>query len=322
MMSADNLLIGVTGANGFIGRALCSELEARGLRVRRLVRSSRLDNTPDTVVVGDIGPATDWRNALQEVDVIVHCAAHVHQMGAAADDTLATYRRVNTEGTSHLARNAADAGVRRFIFISSVKVLGEETTPGQSFHHASQAQPTDPYGVSKWEAEKALRAIESANGMDVVVIRPPLVYGPGVGANFMALMRLVAKGWPLPFGNIKNQRSMVALGNLVDLISICTAAPETAGQTFMVSDDEDLSTPALVRAMAQAMGVRPRLWPVPVVCLNMLGRLTGRADQVQRLTTSLQVDIAHTKHQLKWSPPMPISKEMLRIVQANDAPGQ
>lgn len=316
MMSSAALAVGVTGAGGFVGRAACAELRARGHAVRPLLRRLQEGCDKAAVPVGDIGPQTNWRDALKGLDVIVHCAAHVHQMGEQADVQAATYHRVNTEGTLHLARCAAQAGVRRLVFISTVKVLGERTPPGRPFKHDSKPHPEDPYGRSKWEAEQGLQHIAAQSDLEVVVIRPPLVYGAGVGANFAALVRLVGSGWPLPLGAIHNHRSMIGKRNLVDLICGCVHHPSAVGQTLLASDGEDMSTAELVRRLALAMGRTARLWPLPESMLHLAGRITGRTAQVRRLTDSLQVDISHTQSLLQWQPPYTVNDELTLTVGA------
>lgn len=308
-------MIGVTGASGFVGRALCAHLAAQGHTVRRLLRRADGNAAPDDRIVGDIGPDTDWRGSLDGLACVVHCAAHVHRMQPGQGDDLAAYRRVNTQGTLRLARAAAQAGARRFVFISSVKVLGEATPPGQPFRHDSAPHPQDPYGQSKWEAEQALWPLARETGIEVVVIRPPLVYGPGVGANFQRLMRGVASGLPLPLRSVRNQRSLVSVGNLVDLVTLCTRHPGAAGQAWLVSDGRDLSTPELIEGLGRAMGVRPRLWPVPVAGLLLAGRLAGRRAMVERLVQSLQVDIAHTRERLGWAPPLTVEQGLALAVE-------
>ena len=307
-------MIAVTGASGFVGRALCQALAGQGVPFRALVRAP--DATlPNACVVGDIGSDTDWTAALQGVSCIVHCAARVHVMHDTETDPLAAFRRVNVEGTRQLAHSAARAGVRRLVFLSSLKVLGEQTAPGLRFNSDTLPAPEDAYGRSKWEAEQALWAISERTGLEVVVVRPPLVHGPGVKANFLRLMQAVARGLPLPFGQVHNQRSLLALGNLTDLLQLCTRHPDAPGQVFLASDDQDVSTPELVRELAAAMGRPPRLLPVPVSWLRWAGRLTGRAHQIERLIGSLQVDIGHTREVLDWSPRLTLQQGLRLTVQ-------
>jgi UDP-glucose 4-epimerase len=256
--------------------------------------------------VGDLGAQTDWSAALTGVDAVVHTAARVHVMQEAAADPLVEFRRVNAQGTLSLARQAARAGVQRFVFISSIKVNGEVTRPGCPFTVRDLPAPVDAYGISKQEAEAGLRDIAFQTGMEVVIIRPPLIYGPGVKANFAALMRAVQRGWPLPLGAVHNQRSLVGLDNLVDLIAVCLVHPRAANQTFLVSDGHDLSTSQLVQRLARAAGVSALLLPVPVWVLQAGAALLGRGDAVQRLCGNLQVDISQAQTVLDWKPPVSV----------------
>ena len=259
-------------------------------------------------MVGEINVATDWGSALRDVNVIVHLAARVHVMHDTATDPLTAFRTVNVNGTLNLARQAAAAGVKLFVFISSVKVNGESTQPRRAFTEADAPKPQDAYGQSKHEAEQGLRQLSADTGMEVVIIRPPLVYGPGVKANFAALMHAVQRGWPLPLGAVHNQRSLVALDNLVDFIVTCITHPQAANQTFLVSDGQDLSTTELVRGMAQAAGVPARLLPVPVWALLAGASLLGKGDAVQRLCGNLQVDMSQARSLLGWLPPVSVEE--------------
>lgn len=294
-------MIGVTGATGFVGSALCEAMAVTGLEFVPLIRRMGAHSTPARVV-GDIGPHTNWQESLAGLDCVVHCAAHVHQMGSPTGASASLYHSVNTIGTLRLAEAASRSGVKRLIFISSVKVMGEFSAHGQPFKFDGDPAPVDPYGISKWEAEQGLWKIAEATGLEVVVVRPPLVYGPGVGANFRQLMGWVARGIPLPIGAIKNQRSLVSVVNLVDLVLKCVLHPSAPGQTFFVSDGQDLSTPELVSELALAMGRKPRMLNLPVGMLRLLGNVTGRAAQMERLTGNLQVDIEHTQRTLDWAP--------------------
>ena len=301
----------VTGASGFVGGALCRALLVKELSFTRV---SRAPGTQGNVAVGEIDSATDWTLALQQCTVVVHLAARVHVMNDAASDPLAAYRRTNVDGTLNLARQAAAAGVRRFIFISSVKVNGESSPEGQAFRADDVPAPKDAYGVSKMEAEQGLRQLAQQTGMQVVIIRPPLVYGPGVGANFATLLRVVRRGLPLPLGAIRNQRSLVALDNLVDLIITCVTHPAAANQTLLVSDGQDLSIAELVRGMAQAAGVAARLLSVPVWALRTAASLLGKREVVSRLCSNLQLDIAKTRSLLGWAPPVSVQEGLRRAV--------
>ncbi|MCF8026410.1 MAG: SDR family oxidoreductase [Desulfobacteraceae bacterium] len=300
----------VTGAAGFVGRRVCQSAE-KIFSVRPAMRSP--GNMAGGIAVGDITSGTDWSRALEGVDGVVHLAARVHVMDENTVDPLAEFRRVNVDGTANLARQAARAGVQRFVFISSVKVNGEATFPGQAFTAEDSAAPQDPYAISKQEAEEELHRLAAETGLEVVIIRPPLVYGPGVKANFLRLMKAVYKGLPLPLGLVRNKRSLVAIDNLVDLIITCVEHPAAAGQTFMVSDGQDLSTPELVRKLAYAMGRPARLLPVPPALLRLGGKVTGKTAEVERLIGSLRVDIGHTCDTLGWRPPVSVDEAIAEI---------
>jgi nucleoside-diphosphate-sugar epimerase len=295
----------VTGASGFVGRAVVERCVADPRwRVRAAVRGNAavIPEGAQAAHVGDIGPDTDWRDTLDRVDVVVHAAARVHMMSDAAADPLDAFRRVNVAGTLNLARQAATAGARRLVFISSIKVNGE-ATHARPYTAADVPAPLDPYGVSKHEAEEGLRALARETSLEVAIIRPVLVYGPGVKANFLSMMRWLHRGIPLPLGAIHNRRSLVALDNLVDLIHTCLDHPAAANETFLVSDGEDLSTTALLERTALALGARAHLLPVPPQLLAAAARALGKADLARRLCGSLQVDIAKTRERLGWNPP-------------------
>ena len=307
----------VTGATGFVGRALCGEAVARGYTVRGAVRTHGSASVGcECVAVGNIGPDTEWRSALADVGVVVHLAARVHVMNDGSADPLAEFRQVNVLATLHLARQAAAAGVQRFVFISSVKVNGEESAPGRPFSADDTPAPQDPYGVSKMEAEHGLRQIAADTGMAVVIIRPPLVYGPGVKANFYSMMQWLSRGVPLPLGAVANRRSMVALDNLVDVILLCCDHSAAANQIFMVSDGEDLSTTALLQRMGRALGKPARLIPVPQKLLMACALLLGKQAMARRLCGFLQVDISKTQRLLGWVPPVSVD-EGLRLAGAS-----
>lgn len=286
----------ITGGSGFVGKALIKRLADQPLRL-----ATRSD-------------ARAWHQALLGIKTVVHLAARVHVMQDTEADPLAAFRAVNVEGTLNLARHAAAAGVKRFVFVSSAKVNGESTLPGRAFTEADTPNPKDAYGQSKHEAEQGLRQLSVGTGMEVVIIRPPLVYGPGVKANFLALMLAVQRGWPLPLGAVHNQRSLVALSNLVDFIVTCITHPQAANQTFLVSDGQDLSTTELVRGMAQAAGVPARLLPVPVWALQAGASLLGKGDAVQRLCGNLKVDISKARSLLGWLPPVSVEEELRRAM--------
>ena len=289
----------VTGATGFVGTALRARLAASGHEVVPAVRSK--SGLPHEVVVGNLDAATDWRPALTGCDVVIHLAARVHVMNDVAQDPLALYRATNTEATLNLARQAVQAGVKRFVFISTIKVNGEGRDT--AYRETDVPAPEDAYAMSKWEAEQGLRRIARETGLEVVILRPPLVYGPGVKANFLRLMRTVEKGWPLPLGAIRNRRSLLYLGNFVDAIRACVEHPAAAGQTFLLDDGEAISTPDLIRAVAHAMGRPARLLAVPVGVLELAGALLGKRAAVARLTGSLFVDSSAIRLRLAWTPP-------------------
>lgn len=294
----------VTGANGFVGAYLIPKLRNYGYEcvgtVRHVDNNSK-NNPADYISIGDIGPDTDWDEALSGIDTVVHLAARVHLLSDAAPNPLDDYRKVNVHGTEHLAEQSIRHGVRRFVYASSIKVNGEATVSRQ-FREDDSPAPVDPYGISKLEAEQRLREMTNNSDMDVVIIRPPLVYGPGVGGNFMRLLELVERRLPLPFASVDNARSMVSLENLTDFLMICLEHPNASGQTFMVSDGMDWSTPELIRAIGRAMGFKTPLFPFPVALFGVLGRVTGQRDAVNRLCQSLQVDISKSHRLLDWRP--------------------
>ncbi|MHB9159181.1 MAG: UDP-glucose 4-epimerase family protein [Thiobacillus sp.] len=306
----------VTGASGFVGRALCAELLRCGHSVKGTLRQIEgipaLEKGAEPVVVGAINAATDWKAALAGCDVIVHLAARVHVMDDKASDPLAEFREVNTEGTLNLARQAVDAGVKRFVFISTIKVNGEGRDA--AYRETDTPAPADEYAISKWEAEKGLHRIAADTGLEVVILRPPLVYGPGVKANFLRLMRTVARGWPLPLGAIGNRRSLLYLGNFVDAIRLCVEHPGAAGQTFLLDDGEAVSTPDLIRALAHAMGRPARLLAVPVGLLELAGALLGKRAAVARLAGSLYVDSSAIRSRLGWVVPYSLQQGLAATV--------
>lgn len=304
----------VTGANGFVGSALCGRLSREAVSVRGAVRAPNLKpDCLETVVIGGLSEETDWTAALKNVDYVVHLAARVHVINENILDPLSEFRRVNVKSTATLARQAAAAGVRRFIFLSSIKVNGEFTKSGQPFAADDQPAPETPYGVSKYEAELMLQQIAIETGMEVVIIRPPLVYGPGVQANFATMMHWLVRGIPLPLASvIRNCRSLVALDNLVDLIMVCLKHPAAANQTFLVSDDEDLSTAELLKRMGVAIGHSAHLFYLPPSLLKFGATIFHKQDIYHRLCCSLHLDISKTKHLLNWSPPISVN-EGLRL---------
>ncbi|EJM31972.1 MULTISPECIES: UDP-glucose 4-epimerase family protein [Pseudomonas] len=301
----------VTGASGFVGEALVLHLLlGRKFAPVAAVRGATRLLGLCPVARFELGASSAGQ--LAGVQVVVHAAARVHVMHEVAHDALAEFRRVNVDGTLQLARSAAQAGVKRFVFISSIKVNGESTLPGRPFTANDVPAPQDPYGVSKYEAEQALRLLGSETGMEIVIIRPPLVYGAGVKANFLSLLKWLEKGMVLPLGGIGNQRSMVAIGNLVDLIETCLEHPAAAGQTFLVSDGDDLSTPRLLRRLASALGKKARLLPVPSKLLLICAAAVGKRGVAQRVCDSLQVDISKNREMLGWVPPIDVDTAMRR----------
>jgi nucleoside-diphosphate-sugar epimerase len=307
----------ITGANGFVGVELCTCLRKNGILARSAVRA--LDSQSggaDVVAIGDLSSATDWTEALRNVDRVVHLAARVHVMTDKSIDPLVEYRLVNVEGTASLARQAAAAGVRRFVYLSSIKVNGEFTEVGRPFTADDAPEPQDPYGVSKYEAEQALRQIAAETGMNVAIIRPPLVYGPGVKANFESMMRWLALGVPLPLAAVtQNRRSLVALDNLVDLIMTCLSHPAAANQTFLISDGEDLSTAGLLRRMCVALGHPARLFYLPPSMLKLGAWLVNKPGTYHRLCGSLQLDITKTRRLLDWIPPVSVDEGLRRAAE-------
>jgi nucleoside-diphosphate-sugar epimerase len=309
----------VTGSTGFVGRALLAQLVELG-HVEVLALTRQAPSNPVSgakyLTVGDLSSQNQWQQVLAGFHAIVHTAARAHVLNDRAADPLAEFRRVNVDVTLLLAQQAAAMGVRRFVFVSSIGVNGVQSAPGKAFSEADQPNPHNAYALSKWEAEQALLRVADETGMEVVIIRPPLVYGIGAPGNFGALMRAVQCGWPLPLGALHNQRSLMALDNLVDFIVTCVAHPQAANQTFLVSDGCDLSTTKLVRGLAHAAGVTARLLPVPVWALQAGAALLGKKDAVQRLCGNLQVDISKARSMLGWLPPVSVDEGLRRAVAA------
>ncbi len=312
----------VTGASGFVGQALCHALIKSGHGIRCAVRAgaanknsgyshthaeavnsvaTKIREARETIDIRDIGPETNWAEALTGIEVVVHLAARVHVLKDRARNPLAEFRLVNVAGTERLARKAALAGVRRLVYVSSIKVNGERTHE-MPFTETDIPAPQDAYGLSKWEAEQALRKIAEETGLEAVIVRPPLVYGPGVGGNFLRLMDWIDGGVPMPLGSIRNSRSLIYLGNLVEALMVCAMHPLAAGKIFLVSDGEDVSTPELIRCLARAMKCRARLVPFPPVLLRLAGALAGKSAEIERLTGSLRVDSSKIFRELQWTP--------------------
>ncbi|MDB5981225.1 MAG: Nucleoside-diphosphate-sugar epimerase [Pseudomonas sp.] len=307
----------ITGASGFLGGALVRSLsDVPGVAVVAAAR--RADQafaaTVARSVVEVFDGTTDWTQALTEVDVVVHAAARVHVMNDTCADPLAMFREANTAVTLNLARQAAKAGVKRFIFISTIKVNGEETGKQESFGPDDLPQASDPYAISKMEAEKALLAHAQEWGIEVVIIRPVLIYGPGVKANFLSLMRLLRRGWPLPLGAIDNRRSLVSIDNLVDFIKVCIEHPAAANEIFLVSDGHDLSTTELVRELLKHLGVKSWLIPVPSRWILWMSKFIRREQAARRLVGSLCVDISKNHQLLGWLPPHSLDEGLSKTV--------
>ena len=300
----------VTGSTGFVGSRLVSTLATKTrYSVTAITRQSGSLENVGQVEIGAIGPSTNWTKALRGQDVVIHVAAVAH-VPSSDDEVLARYQSVNVEGTRNLALQAVKAGVKRFIFLSSIGVNGN--TSSEPFRSTDNVNPQEPYAESKWHGEEALKDVCSAEGMEFVILRPPLVYGPNAPGNFGSLTRWVEKGLPLPLGAVHNNRSLVALDNLVDLIITCIHHPGAANETFLVSDGEDLSTTQLLQGVAAAMGKPSRLIPVPASLLQFGATLLGRKAVAQRLLGSLQVDISHTQKCLNWTPPFTVKQGLQR----------
>jgi len=295
----------LTGASGFIGkRTVFKLLKNKDISLRVGVRSSLNEFPKDVIIkqIKTIDKLTDWKMLLDGADLVLHLAARVHIVNKKKHHSLKEFRKVNVEGTLNLARQAAIAGVSRFVFMSSIKVNGDSTLPNQIFSADDIPNPIDTYAISKFEAEQGLRKIEAQTGMEVVIVRPPLVYGPGVKANFAAMIKWVRRGVPLPLGAINNSRSLVALDNLIDLLVILMSHPAAAGQTFLVSDGEDISTRKLLKLTAKAMNKKILLFPVPIIILRLAGILFNKSDEIKRLCESLKIDINKTRSLLGWTP--------------------
>ncbi|MDO6443705.1 SDR family oxidoreductase [Marinobacter sp. 2_MG-2023] len=303
----------VTGANGFIGKSLKRRLaELEFSSCVGAVRSIESANQPGFIEVGDVDAFTRWEQVLEGLDTVIHTAARAHIMQDKALDPLTEYRRVNVEGTLNLARQAVDAGVRRFVFISSIKVNGEQTRNNLPFTEKDRPAPQDAYGISKLEAERGLLALSDESDIEVVIIRPPLVYGPGVKGNFGSMINLVEKGLPLPLGAVNNKRSLVALDNLVDLIITCIDHPSAVNQIFLAGDGEDLSITELLKGLAKASGKVSKLVPVPAGFLMFGAKVLGKKAMAQRLLGSLQVDISKARNLLNWQPPLSVEEGLKR----------
>lgn len=306
----------ITGASGFIGRAVCARAAREDWTAKAALRKCRdLSSDVESVIVGEVNGATDWGQALHDIDVVVHLAARAHVLREKAANPLAEFRRVNTEGTLNLARQAVTANVRRLVYVSSIGVNGNQTTEGP-FTELAEPKPHDLYAVSKFEAEQGLMAIAGETGMEVVIIRPPLVYGPGVKGNFARLARWVQKGVPLPFGALRNRRSLLALDNLVSFIALCAdpaKSPQAANEVFLVSDGEEVSTAELIRRMARAYGTKAHLIPVPPAWMRFGARLLGKTAAADRLLGSLVIDSSKARALLGWRPVVTMDEQLRQL---------
>jgi len=313
-MTNQNILI--TGATGFIGEALCTVLINSDYRVTGAVRKKPKKIIPGVryIPVGDINSLTSWDSYLDDIDVVIHLAARVHHIHENTNNLMRKYRKVNVEGTLRLASSAIKANVSRFIFLSSIKVNGEKTDQGILFNSGSNPEPSDPYGISKYEAEKSLKQLACGTHLDVVIIRPPLVYGPRVGGNFIRLLNIVNKEIPLPFGSVNNKRSMIYLYNLIDLIRVCINHPKAVGKVLLVSDKESVSTPELIAKIASAMEKNVWLLTVPIVFIHVLAFLISKKQEIERLCESLSLDIDETIRLLDWEPPISMNDGLSQTV--------
>lgn len=307
----------LTGASGFVGKGVLKAAELRGLDIRPVYRSmDSAKGQPNAALISEMDGATDWSQALQGVNVVIHLAARAHVVRKEALDPMAEFLRVNVDGALNLARQSAAAGVRRFVFISSIKVNGVATLPGRPFTADDSSAPEDAYGLSKAEAEAQLKQVAQETGMEVTIIRPPLIYGPGVKGNLASLFSWVRRGLPLPLGGvIHNRRSLVGLDNMVDLILVCTDHPKAAHQTFLVSDGEDLSTAELLKKIGKALGTQVRLLWVPPRLISFMACLVGSSRIEQRLLGSLQAEITKTCTLLNWKPPVSVDEGLRRAIQ-------
>ncbi len=303
-MIDDSPTVLVTGADGFVGGPLSSQLRDRGYSVARVCRRGKGD---DVRSIGDIARFDDWSSLLTRVDVVVHLAARAHVLKETSIDPLEEFRRSNVIPTQRLVRAAATSGVKRIVFVSSIGVHGTRSR-GTAFTEDYPVNPEEPYAISKLEAENSVTELAGDAGLEYVIVRPPLIYGPRVKGNFLRLLKLVASGLPLPFGAINNKRSYLGVRNFCDLLEICLSHPGASGKIFIASDDEDVSTPALISEIATAMGRSPRLLPIPLGSLRLLGILSGRRDEIERLTASLCVDSSFTRGVLGWNPAVPLRR--------------
>jgi nucleoside-diphosphate-sugar epimerase len=317
----DKPLILITGANGFVGRAVRKELEKRDFPYRSVVRSGAQD---DELALGDFDEGTDWSNVLDGCSTVLHLAARAHVLHETAPDALEKFRKTNVDGTINLARSAARSGVKRFVYVSSIGVNGVSTDGETRFAEDDPPNPHNAYAWSKWEAECALRNIEAETGLEVVIVRPPLVYGAAAPGNFALMVNALKRGMPLPLASIANLRSLIYIDNLTDALILCALHPSASGNLYLVADSEETSTADLTRHLAVEMGVAARLFPFPASLLRLAGRLTGRANTVERLMDSLRIDSAKIRRELGWRPPYTLreglvitAKELVRNNEKN-----
>lgn len=297
----------VTGASGFVGQAVVKDLKLANAYVMAVGRNLSASLADQAVSIPDYCAQDAWQVPMSGCDAVIHLAARVHVMHDAAENPLEAFLAVNLHGTVNLAVAAAKAGIKRFIYVSSIKVNGE-FTDNRQFSEIDVPNPQDPYAISKWQAEQALRKIEKETGMEVVILRPPLIYGAGVKANFASLLKLVDKGLPLPLANINNKRSLIYLGNFVDAIIACAEHPNAAGKTYLVSDGEDVSMSRLVKKIAISLNRRSYLFPFPIVLMRLLAKLTGKTESLDRLTQSLVIDDSKIRNELNWKPPFTMNQ--------------
>lgn len=304
----------VTGANGFVGSSLCGALISRGINVNRCVRNS--DFKSDTFSIGEVDGHTDWRLPLKGCDVVVHLAGRAHQLADRNSDPLEEFRRVNVRGSLALFLQAAHLGVKRFVYVSSIGVNGNESAV--PYTESDVPQPREPYAISKFEAEAGLQKLAAETGVELVIIRPPLVYGPGAPGNFGLLLSWMRMGIPLPLGSIHNRRSLVALGNLTDFIAVCMKNPTAANQIFLVSDGEDISTTELLKKIAFLTHKSGRLLPIPPAWVEKLAVIMGQSRMARRLCSDLRVDITKARDLLDWSPPLTLDEGLLLALRGVD----
>jgi len=306
----------ITGGTGFIGKAICENLKSHNYLINITSRNKHLTKHKGLMAhnIGEIDQKTNWIDALDGVNYVIHCAAKTHVLKDLKKNSLFAFRKVNVEGTINLAKQAAAYGVKRLILLSSIKVNGEKTLESSIFKYNDIPNPEDAYGISKWEAEQGLWEISKQTGLEVVIIRAPLVYGRSVKGNLKRLIKLIKSGTPLPLSLVKNQRSLIGIDNLVDMIIRCIDHPDASGKTFLVSDGEDLSTPDLLKHIATAMGRPVRLFPFPISLLKLFGFVMGKSSEIDKLTGSLQLDSDYTRKILNWSPPLSVEEGIRRMV--------